>query len=207
MGAKRGDSLYLSILITGFFPLCLGTGIFISWYWLGDDRWILAGFATIAIGLFCFLAATLALASWFRQAREKGLLPTRTCWVRVGLALAILLANFPAAAWYLYKGYDILFRYTVSVTNHSSQPIDMVKVVFVHGSTPTEYDLGTVEPGNSLQNHLRFEGEGHVDYVLRFDGEEQTGPLFGYVTSGLKGISVTLVLQPDGTIQVRREDQ
>src|SRR4051812_38768255 len=87
-------------IFCGAAPLPLGTAIYLAWRLMRQDWLMLAGICTIGLGLICFVIGMFFLAAYSRSASRSAELSRGAVRLRVGLAAALLLVNFPAAALY-----------------------------------------------------------------------------------------------------------
>jgi len=189
-------------VVLGAVPLLVGTLIygtwrFTRWHWLET-----AGLFTIPIGVVAFIIGTVALLRHlWRESRVQR--TTRSpLWLQAALVGGLLLANFPAAAFFTLSAIDVSTRYTVRVFNDSDRPIDSLVVT----GPGVRVELGPIAPGQHTRRHIYFRGDGTLDFSARQQELQFSGQLEGYVTSdwgGDKSIRVrqrgVYEIQPNAT--------
>lgn len=148
------------------------------WHWLET-----AGLFTIPIGFAAFIVGAVAL--WRHLWRESRVQCTtsRPLWLQGVLVGGLLLANFPAAAFFTLSAIDVSTRYTVRVLNDSDRPIESLVVT----GPGIRVELGPIAPGQRTRQHIHFRGDGALDFSARQQELQFSGQLEGYVTSGLGG--------------------
>ena len=111
-------------LFLGIAPLVTGIAIFLAWV-LSRAEWLMgAGMITIYAGIGCVAVGVACLAVYlWRSWRAEAARRRRLAWQAVGM-LALFLANFAVAGGAVYGAIMIETRYTVSITNHSSLPLE-----------------------------------------------------------------------------------
>jgi hypothetical protein len=95
----------------------------------------------------------------------------------------LLLANFPAAAFFTLSAIDVSTRYTVRVFNDSDRPIESLVV----SGPGVRVELGPIAPGQRTRRHIHFHGDGTLDFSARQQELRLSGQLEGYVTSSMGG--------------------
>jgi len=132
-------------ILCGAVPLLAGTLIYVTWRFTRSDALMSAGMITIAVGLLAFVGGAVCLLRqpWHadgdraarRRLRFQGI-----------FALALLLINFPAAAFYTLSAIDVETRYTVCVHNGSDRPIESLVVT----GPGVRVELGPIGPGRRV---------------------------------------------------------
>ncbi len=148
---SRMPRLIKVAILCGAVPLLTGTLIYFAWRLTRIDGLMNAGVWTILFGLLAFVAG---LGCLFNQSwNADGDLVARRHLRRQGaFALALLLSNFPAAAYYTLSAIDVVTHYTVDVENESDRRIES----FVITGPGIRAELGPIAPGRRVQNVRRF---------------------------------------------------
>ena len=155
--------LLKSAVVLGAVPLLVGTIIYSAWRatrwkWLED-----AGLGTIFVGIAAVIlgAAALSCHLW-REARVQR--PTgRRLWLQGVMVGGLLIANFPAAAFFAVSAFDLSTRWTVRVFNDSDHPIESLVVT----GPGVRVELGPIAPGQRSQRDISFRGDGTLDFSAR----------------------------------------
>ncbi len=194
---SRMPRLIKVAILCGAVPLLTGTLIYFAWRLTRIDGLMNAGVWTILFGLLAFVAG---LGCLFNQSWDAdGDLVARRHLRRQGaFALALLLSNFPAAAFYTCSAIDVVTHYTVDVENESDRRIES----FVITGPGIRAELGPIAPGRRVQRHFQFLGDGTLDFAAQQQDVQFRGQLDGYVTSGLGG-EKSIVVRPDGDYELR----
>ena len=174
--------LIKAAIVCGAVPLAAGTLIYLMWRFTGGEFLIPAGIVTIGAGLIVFLIGIICL---LRQPWDAGGDPVeyRRLRVRGFFALVLLLINFPMAALYTFSAMDLGPLYTVRVHNEGDRPIESL-VVTGPGAL---VEFGPIAPGGRVQQNLRFEGAGTLDFKAHQQGAPFNGKSDAYVTRGVGG--------------------
>ena len=177
-------------------PLGLGLGVFLLWRATDWDLLMVVGVCVIWFGVAATLLGAVLLAVGWRQALRAGL-PPRRVHLRAVVTAVLLLANYPAAAALFDAAWRDRTAYVVRLRNDSASPWS--DLVLEGGGVRRE--VGALAPGASIKVRMWFEADGNL--ALR--GTAAAGPttteVEGYVTRNL-GARATVVLQPDGRVQV-----
>jgi hypothetical protein len=114
-----------------------------------------------------------------------------TLWLQGLLIGGLLFVNFPAAAFILLSVIDISTRYTVRVYNESDQPIESLIVT----GPGVHLEFGPIAPGRHTRRHVRFHGDGTLDFSVRQRDLRFGGRLEEYVTGGWGGYKTIRIRQ------------
>jgi hypothetical protein len=187
-------------LICGATPLIVGFAIYISWR-LTRAEWLMgAGLANIPAGLLMFLVGVVCLS--MRSTKLSIGAPDdvhrRRSKLRK-LAWVLLTANFPAALLITLSSIDVETRYTVTVINESSAPIRS----FLVSGPGVRAEMGPISPNGKAKEHLRFSGDGSLEFAAHLVESKTNGVIEDYVTGGLGGRNIVRV-KPGGNIEVER---
>jgi hypothetical protein len=117
------------------------------------------------------------------------------------MAGGLLLANFPAAAFYADSAIEILSRYTVRVHNDSNRPIESLVVT----GPSVRVEMGPVSPSQYAVRHLQVRGDGRLDFSARQQELQFGGQLEGYVTHGSPGETIIRVRRR-GSYEIQSAD-
>jgi hypothetical protein len=137
----------------------------------------------IPIGFAAFVVGTIALLRHLWREFRLERTTRRSLWVQAVLVGGLLLTNFPAAAFYTLSAIDVATRYTVRVHNDSDRPIESLVVT----GPGVRVELGPIAPGQQARRHIRFRGDGTLDFSARQQQLQFSGQLEGYVTGGMGG--------------------
>jgi len=158
---------------------------------------MIAGLINIVAGLVMFLAGVIFLSMrstrvMFGDAavRRKFLAIRKLAWV-------LLIANFPAAMLITRSVIIVMTRYTVTVANESSSLIES----FIVSGPGIEVELAPVPTNGTVTKHLRFSGDGSLDFEIRVGQMKTNGLIDGYVTPNLGGAN-TVRFKADKSIEV-----
>jgi hypothetical protein len=186
-------------LICGATPLIVGFAIYISWR-LNRAEWLMgAGLANIAAGLLMFLVGVVCLS--MRSTKLPIGAPDvhrRRSKLRK-LAWVLLTANFPAALLMALSAIDVETRYTVTVINETSAPIQS----FLLSGPGVRVEMGPISPNGKAKKHLCFSGNGSLEFVARLAESKTNGVIEDYVSLGLSGRNIVRV-KADGSIKVEQ---
>jgi hypothetical protein len=152
------------------------------------------------LGLVAIVAGALVLYADVRRASREGSGPEQNRRRRTVLAGAFLLANFPAAAFYVLSAFYVYTRYTVRVRNDGERTTES----FVVTGPGTSVEMGPIAPGEHAEAHLRFRGDGSLRFAARQQDRDFGGELDGYVTTNLGG-EKTIRLGPHGAVEILDE--
>ena len=135
----------------GALPLALGISIFALWVWLRAPGLEDAGLILLfPAGPLLVATSAVCMGIDIYKARRTGSVSRKRLTLQT-LALAALLAsNFLAAGVIVNKAFEIMTRYTASVANHSSLPLQAVRI---HGGG-TDATLGDIPPGEQKHASL-----------------------------------------------------
>lgn len=169
--------------LLGASPLLVGSLIYgvwrvTRWHWLET-----AGLLTILLGSGAFVAGVIALVWHVLREGKDGRTARSRLWPEGVLVGGLLLANFPAAFFFILSAIDVSTRYTLRVHNDSDRPIESLVVT----GPGVRLEFGPIAPGRDLRWLLHFAGEGPLDFSARQSGFQFGGQLEGYVTTGSGG--------------------
>jgi hypothetical protein len=183
--------LRLSVVL-GAVPLLVGTLIYVTWRFTRRPWLEIAGMLTIPMGFVAVVAGTLALCRhlWPASGIQRPNGGTRR--LQAVLVGGLLLANFPAAAYFAESAIDISTRYTVRVHNETDRPIESLVVT----GPGVRVELGPIAPGERMHRHMHFSGDGALDFSARQQELQFGGQLEGYVTGGSSGDTIIRITQP-----------
>jgi len=168
------------VIACGAIPLAVGTLIYALWLATRWDGLTVAGFFWIPIGFAVILVGLIALLWHFTEQMAR----RELTWARFGnvvLTAALLLINFPTAAFFVFSARDISSKYTLKVVNNSDRVIES----FVASAPGVNIEFGSMSPGHSMQRSMHFSTEGELTFTARDHDGELTGVIEGYVTNGL----------------------
>lgn len=185
---------YRLSLICGFTPLILGIVTFISWVVTGADWLQLAGILNIILGLALFACGVLFLGVYYLKARNQG---NKEYLKKTALSLAVLVANFPAAAAALYSASYIIGTSTVVVVNNTAHDITDL----VLSEREIIYKYPDIRAKQEIEQKFHFMYEGEVNYRFILDGVVLEGIMFGYVSAG-RGVDAVMVVSEDGGVKI-----
>jgi hypothetical protein len=137
------------------------------------------GLMTILIGVVAFLGGAVCLILHLKQYSKA----TQSSPLNSLLVGALLIANFPAAAFYISSAIDISTRYTVRVYNDSNHTIESFKIL----GPGIETEIGPISSGLKVIQHSHPTTDGSLRFTARQHGLNFDGELEGYVTGGLGG--------------------
>jgi hypothetical protein len=182
----------------GAAPLVTGVTVYLLWR-ITRWPWLeLAGLATIAVGCLAVLAGVVLLLLHIHRQARVVMEPQRALRIRVALAGALLLANFPTAVALAWSAADVMSTYTLRIDNAGP---DTINSLVVHAPGVVE-EMGPIPPNGRAIAHLRFNADGSVTFLLRQQNRRIEGVIDSYVTGGI-GDDVTLGIHPDGAYEVR----
>ena len=194
--------LYQAALLCGLAPLLIGTTIFLVWL---VTRWPVfeaAGFITILCGVpsvivgFVLLAASVFTQSSSPGARQ-GSANRRRALIRYVAAIAILLINFPAAAFIVSTVSEIMTRYVLTVANDGPRPLEDT-IVSGGGITAR---FGTIGRGAEVTRVFNIQRDGELILRTKRGDNDIELTIDGYVTNGIGG-NMVVVAKSDGTFDV-----
>jgi hypothetical protein len=169
--------------VLGVSPLLVGSLIYgvwrvTRWHWLET-----AGLFTVVLGSAAFVAGMIALVLHVLREGKDGRMARSRLWPKGVLVGGVLLANFPAAFFFILSAIDVSARYTLRLHNDSDRPIESLVVT----GPGVRLEFGPIAPGRDLRWLLHFAGEGPLDFSARQSGFLFGGQLDGYVTTGSGG--------------------
>jgi hypothetical protein len=97
--------------------------------------------------------------------------------------MGVLLANFPVAGIIVCVVFVIKTRFTVTVVNFGSDPLDS----FVVSGGGVEFEFGSVASRQTATRDRLIDHDGELVFHARRGGEEIEGRVEGYVTNNLGG--------------------
>lgn len=191
---------YRTGLICGATPLIAGTSIFVLWLltdW--DSLKIIGAFVLVAGPLSC-LAGVVAFAWSYALAREQPEITHARAMLRTVRGIALLLANFLAAAAILIAVDTIDTAYVVEVQNQSALPLDAVRV---YGGG-CDVSFGGIPSNDSAKRWFWIKGDGTLAIQVRSASNSAEAIVEGYVTNG-SGDRATVSVGPGLSISVRKK--
>ncbi len=177
----------------GASPLIIGTLIYSTWR-LSRWQWLeMMGLMTILIGLVAFLGGAVCLILHLKHYSKA----TQNSPINSLLVGALLIANFPAAIFYISSAIDISTRYTVRVYNDSDHPIESFMIL----GPGIETEIGPISSGQKAIQHNHPTTDGSLRFSARQHGLNFDGELEGYVTGGLGG-DKTVRIKENGSFEI-----
>lgn len=186
--------------LLGATPLALGTLTYCAWRVTRWEPLMFEGMLLLVVGPISVVAGALVLVVDVRRTWRDGSAPERGRRVRRLLVAALLLANFPAAAFYTFSAIDVYARYTVRVRNQSDRIVES----FVVTGPGTSVEIGPIASGERAEAHLHFRGDGTLRFAARQQDRDFTGEIDGYVTTNIGG-DKTITIGPHGSVDMREE--
>ena len=184
-------------ILCGVTPLITGFAIYVSWRQSRSEWLISAGFVNIAVGLVLFVSGVICLSMRSTRITSGGPDVHRRLSNFRKLAWVLLIVNFPAALLIALSVIDVQTRYTVTVINESSRPIQSLLLK----GPGVSVEAGSISPKKSLRKHLQFSGDGSLDFEIRSEQSKTNGVVEDYVTGGLGGAK-TIRINGDGSIKL-----
>jgi hypothetical protein len=184
------------VLFCGALPLVVGVSIFVLWVLTRWDGLMIAGLATVCVGLVLFAMGVIALAAACLEAARAPEAPGRRAWLVVFGGGGLLLSNFLVAGAILVAVSRIESCYTVVVRNATAAELTHVRVAGAGSGS----SFGTLAPGESARRWLWFRGEGILELRATGGAGERTHIVDGYV--GVFGGRAEVTLNADGTATV-----
>jgi hypothetical protein len=185
-------------VILGAVPLLVGTLIYGAWRMTRLPWLEAAGMLTIYMGIAAFVVGAFALVRHLRHESRARRTTSRSLWFEGVLVGGLLLANFPAAAFFSLSAMNIHTRYTVRVHNDSDQPIESLVVT----GPGVRVEFGPIAPGEHTHRHIHFSGDGTLDFSARQQELRFGGQVEGYVTGGWSG-DTSVRIKPRGVFEIR----
>jgi len=183
---------YRAALLCGLLPMLLGTAIFAAWLVTDHGSLEIAGLLLIYGGILLLGAGLVSLRLYLSHARRGGIAGRRPAvW-----ALALLLANLPLCAAYVFIAFAMESAHHVTLVNRASKSIEALVLT---DPTGRRFPVGTIGPGQVRQVCPDFSGEGAVEFSLTIDGESRTGTLIGYLADPLGSRSTLLLTKVNTT--------
>ena len=113
------------------------------------------------------------------------------------LTWALLIVNFPVAVLIIHSVIDVGTRYTVSVINERSGPIQSLIIT----APGVRVELGPISSNGRARKHLRFSGDGSLEFEAHFEQSKTNGVVEEYVTPNLGGAK-TVRVKNDGHVEI-----
>jgi hypothetical protein len=180
----------------GLAPALLGTVIVALWLLTRYGGLGLLGFFNILLGLVCTVVGGVALLVHFQPSNRSEFATTRQ-WLWSGVfAGAILFANFPLCAFYVW----VANLYTVRVVNATGAAVSSFVVTDPAGHG---WEFGPIPAGGWKTRMLDVEGTGALSFTATVNGTVHTGVVDGYVTNGMTGQRRTVTLNAGGSHSVQ----
>lgn len=167
--------------VCGAIPLLIGIAIYVSWYFTRAEWLMIAGLVNIGAGLVMFLVGVVCLSMRSTRMRTDDPTVRRRLSVSRKLAWTLLVANFPAAILITLAAVNAMTRYSVTVINQGTKPIES----FILTGPGVSVQLGPISPKEEKTRHLHFKGDGVLDFDCRQEGKQFNGQLEGYVTGSM----------------------
>jgi len=186
--------------LLGAVPLVLGTSIYVAWRATGWPWLIVAGIWTLLLGFATVIVGEVVLVLHVRRVSRQPRLGKPYGRLRSILVAALLLANFPAAVFYALSAMEISTRYTVRVRNDGGVAFES----FVVTGPGTSIEMGPIAPGEQVETHLHFRGDGTLRFSARQRERDFGGEIDGYVTTNVAGAK-TVRIGRDGEFRVEDE--
>lgn len=194
---KSARIYYCTAIACAVIPLAAGSLVYWIWRYTRWQSLPQLGVMTIMCGLVFFLAGVIFLALfWVNESRSPSASRTKLARKTV-LAAALLLVNFPAAAFYAWSAIDHMPETMVRIVNSSDQDLDSFAL---HGPG-VEIDARPIRAGSSSRKFLDFTGNGTLEFVARQQELRFNGQLLPQVTNRFGG-SVTVMVKPGGDFEV-----
>jgi hypothetical protein len=191
---QNGNDVLVWIAIgCGAIPLIVGSAIYFAfratcadWLPIAGYFTVLAGLAFFAIGIACLIAYAY---------RQRGFT------AHTLLAGFLLLANFPAAAFYGLSGIALITQYVVQVANQSGAQIDS----FVVEGPGVRVELGPIQAGEIKQCRVFWDCDGTATFTARQQQTRFDDEIDSYVTRNMDGEAMVQV-KPGGKFVVLHPD-
>ena len=182
-------------------PLVVGSGIFVAWLLTRKDNFIPAGLVTIFVGLGSVAVAVVCLAIYLRRNwHSVEVSRQRLMWQATAL-ISLILLNFVAAAGFVVAAVMIDTCYSLSITNQGNEPLRNVRVS-VGGFG---VDFKDIPAGGTAKRNFWIEGEGALILTALRGEQEIEGMVDGYVTPGMGGKIVKVIVDPQGEVIAKQE--
>ena len=193
----RGANTHLrTALACGITPAVLGTAIISAWLLTPWRVLELFGVLNILLGLLCTLVGVPSLVVYLWDTWQTKQTRLRRRMTPGIIAGAVLLANFPLCAFYVW----VSNLYTVRVVNATGATVNSFVVADPSGQT---WELGPIPAGGRRSKMIDAEGEGAIGFSTKINGKVVPGVMEGYITGGMGGERRTVTLNPDGTCIVQ----
>jgi hypothetical protein len=113
------------------------------------------------------------------------------------LVAALLVINFPAAAFYALSAINLMGQSTIEVFNDSGQRIDSFRMT----GPGIDIEAGPIEAGEMTRYFVDFQDEGTLAFTARQQDVRFEGMLSEYIANGTIG-TLTARVQPGGKFEV-----
>jgi hypothetical protein len=193
---RRGMTSLRLAFTCGSVPALIGTLIVALWLLTHYGALTLLGLFNILLGLACTVVGGVALLVHFRPSNRNQFASTRQWLLGGAFAGAILLANFPLCAFYVW----VANLYTVRVVNATGAQVTSFVVSDPAGHA---WEFGPIPAGRQKTRMLDVEGEGALSFSATVNGKVETGIVDGYITNGVTGDGRTVTLNAGGSHSVR----
>lgn len=189
--------------IAGVAPIFVGTAIFIIWLIFRADALMAAGVITIYAGLASVVVGLICLAIYLWRNWRSSEVPRRYLVWQTTSLIILFLANFVAAAGFVYGAIMIETRYHLSITNGGNEPLRNVRV----GVGPFGVDFGDIPAGETRKKSFWIEGEGELRLTATRGGRQIEAVADGYVTCNMGGdVKVTVNSLGEVVAEYQRSD-
>jgi len=185
-------------LILGAAPLITGISLFLLWVFT-EWRWLpIAGMFVICAGFASVVSGLVYLGAGILKRIRSG------TWLRasIGPAVlvgAVLISNFPVCYGLFWASWNIATRYTVTVSNHASTPIE--KAALNGGGVSLQ--VGQIKAGATITRKFHITHDG----TLIFSAEQSERRLDVIINSHVTDSSIghsEIDVSTGGTITLRR---
>jgi hypothetical protein len=189
-------------LFCGLVPLVAGTAAFLVWVTTRSDALASLGLWFLAGGALLFLIGVVAIGRYFWLVSRAPDSQGRSAWGSGVAAGLLLLANLPAAGAIFVAAVELETRYTLTIRNRSSSPIQNVRI----SGGGVLYDRGIIPPGLVVGASFHFANDGVLTLEGTLGGKKLVQTLEPYVTRGQGGnAQVTVAENGAVTVSHRRK--
>jgi hypothetical protein len=192
----RARTYYWIVIACGAIPLAVGSIIYWTWLHTRSDELPPLGLLTVLLGIVFFFVGTVFLVLYLVNESRNPKTARNDLVERAVVAGALLLANFPVAAYYAVSAVQHMMDAVVQIENDSGTRLDS----FVIRGPGVSVEIGPIRAGGTKQEYLRFRGSGSLDFTARQKELEFEGQLSETVFGGTTG-TVTVVVKPDGKFE------
>ena len=183
----------LAIACAGI-PLTVGTSIYLLWRMTSWTSLELAGVWTIGIGICLFLIGSLLLLSEFVFSKSS-----RRNWVRKLAIGILLLANFPAALFFVVSAVEVSnrTRYLIEVVNNTEHDVASFLVISDKGKKA----IGPIAVGSSAKTEIQVSRNDCLSQIVTsFKAEIKSIPSTDSCFNDI-GDGISIELLPNGVVK------